>query len=335
MIYVPVVVHVVYSSESQNISEDQIRSQIVALNADYQRLNTDASETASEFLSVTGDARIAFYLAAVSDTGEETNGVTRTFTTHGVFANDDIHFSELGGRDAWDVFEYLNIWVADLPPGVQGFASTPESIDNTDGVVIDYESFGTLGTAKMPYHLGRTLTHEVGHYLDLKHPWGTTGGCDDDDGIEDTNNQNGPVTICGPNSSCDSSDMVQNFMNLADDECLNFFTKGQVTAMRNILSTTRQELVNDDKGYSVIASLDFNEQFETYLYPNPSNDGKVKLTTISNFSTCRVFDIQGRPVPYIIKQVDGSWELQLPTKGTYLVKLSGRDYKTTSKIIYE
>ncbi|MEM6522151.1 MAG: zinc-dependent metalloprotease [Bacteroidota bacterium] len=335
IIYVPVVVHVVYSSEAQNVSDDQIRSQIIALNADYRRLNADASRTPSEFVSVAADAQIIFYLATISDAGEETDGVTRTPTTHGVFANDDIHFSELGGRDAWNVLEYLNIWVADLPPGVQGFASTPEGIDDTDGVVIDYESFGTFGTAKIPYHLGRTLTHEVGHYLGLKHPWGTTGGCDDDDGIEDTNNQTGPVTICASNNSCNSPDMVQNFMNLADDECLNFFTKGQASAMRGILSTVREELVNDDKGYSVIAGVDFTRSFETRLHPNPSSDGRVTLTTISNFNTCRVFDVQGRPVPYSMRKVDGSWELRLNEKGTYLVKLMGRDYQTTSKIIYE
>lgn len=334
-IYVPVVVHVVYTTAAQNITDGQIHSQLVALNADYQRTNTDAAQTPSIFQSVTASAEIEFYLARVTDDGQETSGITRTQTTHGVFANDDIHFTDLGGKDAWNVAEYLNVWVADLPPEVQGFASTPENAGNTDGVVIDFESFGTVGTAKAPYHLGRTLTHEIGHYLGLKHLWGTTGGCQDDDGIEDTNLQDNAVPVCGSNTSCDSPDMVQNFMNIADDECMNFFTQGQTIAMRGVLMSAREELINDDKGYSAITSVFSLDTESIVLYPNPSYDGRVLLSNTEDISHCLVFDISGKPVLYSLKPANGSWELQLIKKGTYIIQLFGSDYLTTSKITYE
>ena len=334
IIRIPVVVHIVYNNDTQNISNGQIAGQINTLNADYRRTNADAMNTVEAFDNLATDTNVEFYLAGIDAAGLSTTGITRTHTDHGVFADDDIHFSAKGGMDAWNTTEYLNIWVCDLPAGIQGFASTATSVGAaTDGVVIDYESFGNIGTAKSPYDLGRTLTHEVGHYLGLQHTWGTVGGCDDDDGIDDTPLQSAAVQECSTSTiSCGSLDMVQNFMNTAPDNCLNFFTAGQSNRIREILLSVRAELVNDDKGQTITGIS--HTCHPTVIYPNPSADGKFFLssTAVDSFE---IFDRSGRAVSYDLINDDSRWQVQLNQQGSYIIQ-THKDHKLeTFKIIYE
>jgi len=237
VITIPVVVHVVYNTASENITEAQIQSQIDILNEDFRRMNTDASNTPPEFQGVAADAEIEFCLATVAPNGAATNGITRTQTSQTSFGtNDQVKFSSSGGADAWPSDEYLNVWVCDISGGILGYAQFPGGSAATDGVVNDYAYFGNIGTATPPFNLGRTMTHEVGHWLNLRHIWGD-GGCGVDDFVADTPSSDGPNYTGSPCSfpgpvSCGTDDMFQNYMDYSDDACMNLFTSGQKARMR-------------------------------------------------------------------------------------------------------
>ncbi len=246
VVTIPVVVHVVYNNSTENISSAQIQSQIDVLNDDFRRLNSDASNTPSDFIGVAADVQIEFCLASVDPSGNSTTGITRTSTNVSAFGtNDAMKFSSQGGKDAWPTSSYLNIWVCDISGGILGYAQFPGGPASTDGVVVDYAYFGTTGTATAPFNLGRTATHEVGHWLNLRHIWGD-GGCSVDDFVNDTPEAGGPnytgapCTYPGPNScrpkgrnkGNDLPDMFMNYMDYSDDGCMNMFTSGQTSRMR-------------------------------------------------------------------------------------------------------
>ncbi|MCB0686145.1 MAG: zinc metalloprotease [Saprospiraceae bacterium] len=242
VITIPVVVHVVWNTSTENLSDAQIQTQIDVLNEDFRRLNADASNTPSVFLGVAADTEIEFCLATVDPNGNATNGITRTQTSSTSFStNNNVKFNATGGHDAWPSGQYLNIWVCDLSGGLLGYAQFPGGNSATDGVVCDYLYFGTIGTATPPYHLGRTATHEVGHWLNLRHIWGD-GGCSVDDLVSDTplagsaNFTGAPCTFPGPNTcntgAGDLPDMFQNYMDYSDDACMNLYTSGQTDRMR-------------------------------------------------------------------------------------------------------
>ncbi|MEM1320338.1 MAG: M43 family zinc metalloprotease [Bacteroidota bacterium] len=246
---IPVVVHVIHSNEPQgigsNVSMELVESQIQALNEDYRRLNDDASQTPNGFAGVAGDARIEFCLASVDPFGQPTSGVTRS-----AFPNiPSINYIEntIKPATSWDSRRFLNVWTVDLPSStVIGYAFLPlASILGTtqDGVVINYRNFGVVNSSNR----GRTTTHEIGHYLGLKHIWGDNNnsgqpiGCNSDDGVSDTPNQVEPYYFCpgGQRFSCGSSDMFMNYMDYTDDYCMNIFTDGQIDLMRTTLETLR------------------------------------------------------------------------------------------------
>ena len=219
-ITIPVVVHVVYNGSTQNISDAQINSQIQILNEDFRRLNSDADNTWPQ----AADAEIEFCMASVDPNGNSTSGITRTSTNvNGFGTNDAVKFNSSGGKDAWPAGDYLNIWVCNIGGGILGYAQFPGGNPATDGVVNDYRYFGDIGTATAPFNLGRTMTHEVGHYLNLRHIWGD-GNCNVDDFVSDTPTSDNPNYGCASShSSCGSTDMVQNYMDYSDDACMNLY----------------------------------------------------------------------------------------------------------------
>ncbi|MDX2248169.1 MAG: M43 family zinc metalloprotease [Bacteroidia bacterium] len=238
---IPVVVHVVYNTPNQNVPDAQVQSQIDVLNEDFRRLNADTVNTPAPFKPVAGDAEIEFCLAAFDPAGNSTNGIVRVSTSKTVFANgDDIKSAATGGSDPWDQTQYLNIWVGPLSGGLLGFASPPGG--SGSGVVIGPEYFGRVGANLDPaFDLGRTATHEIGHWLSLDHTW-AGGGCSSNDGIADTPVQDQPNFGCQtfPSISCPAEvngDMFMNYMDYSDDDCFNLFTKGQSTAMRAMFAT--------------------------------------------------------------------------------------------------
>jgi hypothetical protein len=244
--HIPVVVHVVWNNADQNISGDQILSQFEVLNQDFRRKNADLSATPSAFMPLTADAKIEFHLATVDPTGAPTSGIERRQTTVESFTDDDaVKSVSTGGLDAWPADRYLNLWVCQLD-GFLGYAQFPGGPAETDGVVILHSAFGTTGTAAAPFHLGRTATHEIGHWLNLHHIWGDDGtGCAGSDNVADTPNQGGSNfgTPTFPHVSCSNGpngDMFMNYMDYVDDGAMVMFTGGQASRMQACLDGPRR-----------------------------------------------------------------------------------------------
>lgn len=246
VITIPVVVHVIYKTTAQNISDAQVQAQISQLNADYARLNADAGNTPSVFQSVAADCEIQFCLAQRDPNGNATNGIIHKSTTVTSFtSNNNVKHSSTGGDDAWPAASYLNLWSCNLGGGLLGYAQFPGGAASTDGVVVLYSSVGSLtqpGTA-VPYQYGRTLTHEVGHWLNCYHIWGDDGtACTGSDLVADTPNQGSENYGCPtfPHVSCSNGpngDMFMNYMDYTDDGCMNVFTAGQKSRMQALFAT--------------------------------------------------------------------------------------------------
>lgn len=239
IVTVKTVVHVVYNTAEQNISNAQIKSQMAVLNRDFRATNPDRNQTPLPFKGLISDARINFKLVKV----------TRTKTDRSAFSHDDgVKKAATGGIAPITPKTHLNIWVCPLSGGLLGYAQFPGGPPTTDGVVINYRAFGTNGTAQAPFNKGRTATHEVGHYFNLRHIWGDTPDCSGSDMASDTPNCAGPnfgtptfpVVTCnnGPNG-----DMFMNYMDYTDDVAMFMFTAQQVIRMRTALETARSGLI--------------------------------------------------------------------------------------------
>lgn len=253
VIVIPTVIHIVWSSNEpqSNITDEQIQSQLDVLNADFRRKNADTVNTRDIFKSIAADIQVEFRLATVDPDGQPTTGIERRETSRTSFStgNDEMKFEAQGGLDAWDPGHYLNMWVvSSLGSGILGFAQPPALLPfarSTDGVVIADQYFGTMGTARFPFNGGRTTTHEVGHWLNLNHPWGpgnNSTNCNTDDGVSDTPPTPEPNYACSFNAnSCatdspDLPDMVENFMDYTNDACMNIYTEGQKARVYSILN---------------------------------------------------------------------------------------------------
>jgi hypothetical protein len=238
---IPVVFHVVYNGSSENVPDAVVLSQLDVLNEDFRKLNSDAGSVHPDFAGIAADTEIEFCLASVDPSGNPTSGITRTPTTRSSFSafTDNVKSASSGGVDPWPTNQYLNIWICDISSGILGYAQFPGGPASTDGVVIDYQYTGRTAWASgplAPYNRGRTATHEVGHWLNLRHIWGD-GGCSVDDGVSDTPVSDGANYGCNVNhTSCGTRDNVQNYMDYTDDACMVMFSAGQSTRMRAILA---------------------------------------------------------------------------------------------------
>lgn len=244
IITIPVVVHVVGNASVQAVSDAQIQSQINRLNLDFRKLNTDVTNVPSVWTSLVADYEIEFCLARRDPSGNNTTGIIRKVTTATSFStNDNVKRTANGGSDAWPAGSYLNLWVCNLSGGVLGYAQFPGGNASTDGVVITYTGFGTMGTAQAPYNLGRTATHEIGHWLNLYHIWGDDGSsCNGSDNVGDTPNQGSEHYGCPsfPSVSCSNGpngDMWMNYMDYTDDRCMYMFTNGQKARSLTLFNT--------------------------------------------------------------------------------------------------
>ena len=256
---VPVVVHVIYKADQDNISDAQIRSQIEVLNNDYQNTGQDVSKIPALFRPAIGNPLLKFELAAFGVDGQPTTGIVRKKSDITVFYSngpkgDGIKLEKTGGDPPWPSDKYLNIWVC---PSLKdkdnrdllGYSSFPGDPKDKDGVVIVNSAFGTNGTATAPFNKGRTATHEIGHWLNLFHVWGDDENgpdvCAGSDQVDDTPNQATPNYRCPsyPHPSCKNDaqggDMFMNYLDYTDDICMQMFTAGQVLRIEATLAGYR------------------------------------------------------------------------------------------------
>ena len=226
-IEIPVIVNVLYKTTAQNISAAQIQSQIDRLNLDFSATNTDYASIPALFQPLaSGNLGIKFVLETV---------IRKSTTKPSWTTNNDMKKTTKGGLNPTNPKTRLNLWVCNLANGILGYAQFPGGSSATDGVVIDDNAFGSTGTVVAPYHLGRTATHEVGHWLNLRHIWGdaTCGN----DLVTDTPNHNAANFGCPgyPHySTCTGTpvEMTMNYMDYTDDACMYMFSAGQKTRLK-------------------------------------------------------------------------------------------------------
>ncbi len=351
VITIPVVVHVIWNDPIENISSAQIQSQIDILNEDFRLMNADSLTPSDPFWAYTADAQIEFCLASRAPSGSATSGITRTFTNTVSFAgagDGSEKFTSSGGCDNWDPTRYLNLWVCnlDVSGGTLGYASFPSDLatnPNEDGVVIRYQAFGDIGTVAAPNDLGRTASHEVGHWLNLRHIWGddTCG----DDLVADTEpaeqaNYGCPSFPFNSNSACGSGvngEMFMNYMDYVDDYCMNMFTSGQAMRMNATLNGDRIGLRTSLGCGSPANVSDILLDTDFDIYPNPSN-GNFSIKNDNSESQILdicIYDILGSKI-WESQSVNSSplkVELGQVTNGVYIVAITSKGSSVMRKII--
>lgn len=371
---IPVVFHVVWKEAAQNLADSVIFSQLEVLNEDYRRLNANASETRDEFLPVAADTGIEFVLAEFDPEGNPTDGIVRVETDRDGFALDlfgsansldEVKSSATGGSDAWNTDQYLNIWICNIEASILGqifgLAYPPAGVpnwpdgsaapsDDVSGVIVHYTTVGRNNPSADDDGVdgndqGRTMVHEVGHYLGLRHIWGDAiaflgeDGCAVDDGFEDTPNCaaadnfqcNLNANSCS-NETVDLPDMIENYMDYSPDACMNMFSQEQADMMRFALINLRPGLINSP-------ALSVNETpalQSVNVFPNPAGN-QVSVATDENLNLTRVqvLDQLGR----VIKEAEGQGSslLVLPVEnlrqGTYFLRIySENDFTVRSFI---
>lgn len=350
VITVPVVVHILYNTSAQNIPDQHVIDQINSLNKDFRRMNADTVNTPESFKKVAADSRIVFCLAKTDPNGKSTTGIIRKYTKEKLFmADDQMKFSSKGGDDAWDPAHYYNIWVCNLFGRVLGYGVMPGGQPALDGTVIQYQVFGSGKYISGPYNLGRTLTHETGHWLGLKHLWGDTF-CGSDD-IDDTPPQETSNSGCPQfphKSSCSINsygDMFMNYMDFTNDACMNLFTQGQAKEMRSqfarngfrnlFLNSTACQPSQIEAGPTV--PDDDDSAVDIRVYPNPFSEQLFvsgKSFDNVNGKYIRIYNIQGKKIKEIqlhsqTTQIDMS---QLPS-GIYLALFEDVNQRKIFKLI--
>jgi PKD repeat protein len=335
VITIPVVIHIVYNTSAENISDAQAKSVIDVLNEDFNKKNADITKVPSAFQSLIGDVQINFCLAQKDPTGKSTTGIIRKKTNVTSFSlNDNMKYSSKGGDDIWDRDKYLNIWSCNLTGGILGYATFPgQAAAAVDGVVILYTAFGRTGNVKAPYDKGRTVTHEVGHWLNLYHIWGDSN-CGNDE-VSDTPTQQDANYGCPsfPNVTCSNGpngDMFMNYMDYVDDDCMHMFTAGQAARVNATMNVSRSSLKSSDacNGPSVPPIADFLVSATTTC------SGTISFTDQST----------NNPTSWTWDFGDGQTSTQqhpsntYTASGTYTVKLTatnsfGSDAETKSSLI--
>jgi hypothetical protein len=299
---IPIIFHVIHNGQSvgtgDNLSATYINAQITQLNNDFRRIsgtsgyNTNAvgADTEVEFCAATvNPSNATLSEPGINRINRSTKGWTAPpyGTCSGGNFNDAYIESTIKPQSQWDPTKYLNIWVMNMTCGILGYAQFPSSSGlsglssnggsaNTDGVVVLPTSVGSTTTPNPSggvYNKGRTLTHEVGHWIGLRHIWGD-GGCGVDDYCADTPESDASNFGCPTtHSSCGTTDMVQNYMDYTDDNCMNIFTVDQKARMQAVLTNSpRRNTLGASTGCgggssgsctSTITSFPYSEGFES------------------------------------------------------------------------
>lgn len=338
LVTIPVVVHVLYSNTTMNISDAQIASQLTVLNNDYRKLNSDFSTIVpAGFQGVAADMELAFCMATKKPDGSTTTGIERKSVASGF--NFDDNYYKTSGLVAWDPTKYLNIWVGNMSEDYLGWAYLPDSAGAAyDGLAIGYKQFGTTGTAAYPYNLGRTATHEIGHYFGLEHPWGSVEDYGDspvksncgktgwDDFCADTPATYYPHFTKPTNVNiytCVSTTlgaMYMNYMDYVYDRQMAMFSNDQKTIAQNTMAGPRASLLNSN-ACSLLAVDDVEKSNSISLFPNPAVNYISIASPLVKINEVEIFGNDGRLVKKAnIKNETDKIDVKSLPVGTYYVR---------------
>lgn len=359
LISIPVVFHVVYNTATQNLDDSLVYSQLDVMNNDYRRTNADTVNTRAVFDSIAVDTRIEFCLATVDPQGNFTTGINRVQTSTASFTtspfDNGVKSSATGGVDPWPTDQYLNIWICDMylfgSPLVLGYAQFPGGDSLTDGLVLTYQHTGyrPWDTGANPANLGRTASHEIGHWLGLRHIWGD-GDCDSTDYVIDTPNAAAASQqICTlTNNTCsdtlnpfwngfDPPDMLENYMDYSTDACMNMFSQGQSDRMWSFINTARASLFTSTKCSGLVGLEEILPSSSLIVYPNPTKGMfTIEWPGEVSFDRVEVVDLLGKIVisddltNVYAKHIVTAKDL---TNGVYFIRMINDAQVTTSKIL--
>jgi hypothetical protein len=318
---IPIVVHIVWSTPQENLSDGQVLEQIEILNRDFNSQNKDLRDVPEEFQPFIAKKGIRFCLAAETPDGQPTSGITRNKTDLEVVGTKEGLYSI---APAWDTERYLNIWVANTGDFLTGFGTYPGLVPpERQGVVVYPKYFGRNSSIR--YNLGRVAVHEIGHFFSLDHPWGSDEARGTDDGVGDTPLQQHSYKGCPghPQATCGSNDMFMNFMDYVDDGCMVMFTQGQMEQMLATIELFRPGLMTSE--IPCIQSKEEVLKMAFQLFPNPA-DGEISINFKKKVAEVRrigIYNSIGQEI-YQIKTVlfDGM-KIDLPemVPGFNLVRL--------------
>lgn len=358
IVVVPVVFHVLYQNTTENIATAKIMEQLDVLNDDYGRMNADTTNTPTIFKPLAANTGIQFCLAQRDPNGASTTGIVRVSTTIGCFGGGGA--SPESVSPIWNRNKYLNVYICDMCQGLLGWATLPGGSAATDAVHVLYSSVGgpnNPGTAN-PYHLGRTATHEVGHWFNLQHTFsgncaGTTANtcATQGDFCCDTPPTNGSNFGCPTNqNSCTETtpfpppytsnvvDQVQNYMDYTDDPCMNLFTLNQSTRMNAAITGARNSLLTSD-GCVPVGIEEIIDVASFYLAPNPST-GIVNMQLFAFKPSkihLQVYNMVGELVAEQKMEASGWLQKQMDfsdlSNGVYQMILKSETNQHTRKII--
>tara|TARA_B100000989_G_scaffold119486_1_gene88015 strand:- start:14343 stop:16460 length:2118 start_codon:yes stop_codon:yes gene_type:complete len=233
VLIIPIVFHIIHFNGPENISTAQVHDAVDVLNTNFRALNANIDDVIPEFEDLVADIEIEFRLAQRDPNGNCHPGINR-IVSELTYVGD----SEMKELIQWPRNKYLNVWVCEYAAGAAGYALYPGSVDgwnaDQDGIVLQHSYCGSIGTSNL--FRSRTLTHEVGHWLNLRHPWGNSNNpglaenCEEDDNVSDTPNTVGWTSCILDGTTCGSLDNVQNYMDYS--YCGRMFTLGQKDRMR-------------------------------------------------------------------------------------------------------
>ncbi len=326
---IPVVVHVIHNGEEvgedSNIPFAQIEDQIRVLNEDFRRQNADTINTPESFNPVAADIGIEFVLAKQDPNGLPTDGVQRVQGSKTSWTISD--GAAMKSLSYWPAEDYFNIWVATLASDLIGFAEFPVSdLDGIqgypdrplqDGVVVDYQYFGGVGNITAG-SLGRTTTHEVGHFLGLLHIWGD-GGCSADDFCADTPSADASTNGCPLNKeTCGSKDMIQNYMDYTADACMNLFTMDQKARMRIVME-------NSPRRNSLLTSPGLQEPIVA------DNDMGIQRITSPQQTECSSLITPSLELANFGEEVVNSYKVKLYLQGNFVEEVESNEQVATGE----
>lgn len=348
IIKVPVVVHLLYHTPEQNISKQTIDLLIAALNRDFNKRNADTANIPAAFKPLATSMGFEFRLATTDPKGAGTTGIIRKYTPITYWLSDDkMKFNASYGNDAWDSKSYLNIWICNMIDAL-GYSTFPGMDGSKDGVVMSLESMagGYYGTSATVNDF-RTIVHEVGHWLNLRHIWGESY-CGDDK-VDDTPKQSTYTPGCpnGTRVSCGNNlpgDMYMNYMDFTNDVCMNMFTLGQRKRARALFEFggARYSILQS-KGLNISETQpaevpDYHPKWlHVQLYPNPAT---TELTLFFEYDDrwkgkkLQVFDIAGKLViSKIISSRIEVIDVSRLSRGTYFIDAWKEHEKVRAKFV--